>query len=181
MKRLPFYLTVLLLWMGTACSSTGNSAKTPTAECPKQPQSVLQANQVKFISPGTDGESLSGIINKDRSQAYAFEAQAGQRLEYETKDDICIWVYTPDNQLIETKDLPATGKYIIQIAVPQGSKTFELVVRLETTTGTKANRSSPPPLQPDFSRANFRKRLAVTKSQPIQTLIRLNSIRFISR
>lgn len=101
---------------------------------------------------------ISGIINEARSQAYAFEAQAGQRLEYETKDDICIWVYTPDNQLIDPKDIPATGKYIIQLAVPQGSKTFELVVRLETTAGAKAKPSSPPPFQPDFSRANFPKK-----------------------
>ncbi|OCR02607.1 hypothetical protein BCD67_17875 [Oscillatoriales cyanobacterium USR001] len=80
----------------------------------------------------------SGQARAGKYIGYAFEAQSGQELSYRTKDNICVWVYAPDTQLLTTKNLTQNGKYIIQISAPQGSTSFSL----EMTLGSFAAVSS---------------------------------------
>ena len=65
---------------------------------------------------------------------YTFQGQAGERLNYQTNQNICVWVYTPERQLLSDPILPTTGRYTIQVSALKGSTTFELKMSLGNTT-----------------------------------------------
>ncbi|WP_254777808.1 ARC6/PARC6 family protein [Cylindrospermopsis raciborskii] len=61
---------------------------------------------------------------------YTFTGTAGEKLSYSTDADVCLWVFTPDNQIVKGGDLSKDGKYVIQVAAPEGVKTFNLHLSL---------------------------------------------------
>ena len=136
---LKFTIKIALLYMAlltvNACSASSqtNNVSSISNQCPDKPQEKekLALNNVKLISLDRQKVKESGMINPGKNLGYAFEAKSGQKLSYQTKDDICIWVYTPDNQLLNSSVLPQTGKYTIQLASRQATKTFELEMSLD--------------------------------------------------
>lgn len=126
------YMTLLTVNACSASSQT-NNVSSISNQCPDKPQEKekLALNNVKLISLDRQKVKESGMINPGKNLGYAFEAKSGQKLSYQTKDDICIWVYTPDNQLLNSSVLPQTGKYTIQLASRQATKTFELEMSLD--------------------------------------------------
>ncbi|MFM5889552.1 MAG: IMS domain-containing protein, partial [Dolichospermum sp.] len=56
---------------------------------------------------------------------------------------LCIWIYSPDNEVISGGTLPKSGNYIIQVSAPKGSTTFDLNMSLGVLQA-----STPPPVQP---------------------------------
>jgi hypothetical protein len=157
-------LTTLICFVTTACSQNKTTTAITPVPCPNQPTIVLESNNVKPIDFSTQSITQSGMVSSNKSLGYTFEAKSGQKLSYTTNQDICIWIYTPDNQIITSRDLPTTGKYTIQVSVPKGSTTFDLVLNLENvtaastpisslsnnvwTTSTAATTSSPSPTSP---------------------------------
>lgn len=128
-------LFCLMLLTVNACNTSSpsvNNVSGTSNECPEKPQGTLASNNVKLVSLSGQTVKESGMVSPGKNQGYAFEAKSGQKLNYNTKEDICIWVYTPDNQLLNNNVLPQTGKYIIQLASRQGAKTFELEMGLNT-------------------------------------------------
>ena len=119
------------------------SEKTTTSgECPEQPEVVLNSQSVQAIALENKQATLSGIARKNKSLGYTFDAKSGQKLSYQTDDNICVWIYTPNNQLLNSKNLPVDGKYTIQVSAPKGSATFELAVGLDisqTSSSLKQN------------------------------------------
>lgn len=116
----------------TPSANTQNFTASSSNKCPDKPDAVLDAKKVKTINLGSQKITESGMVSQDKSVGYVFEAQAGQKLVYNTTQDVCISVYTPDNQLLNSGVLPITGKYTLQIAIPKGSTTFDLAMNLET-------------------------------------------------
>jgi len=132
-------------------SNTGFSGST----CPEKPASTLDSKDVKAISLNTSGSTKeSGQLNGGKSLGYTFEAKSGQKLSYQTKDDICIWIFAPDITLLSNTDLPKSGKYTIQVAAPKGSTTFNLEMSLGTLQ-TSAIPVSPSPQIPSSTTANL--------------------------
>lgn len=101
-------------------------------ECPEQPNIVLNTQNVQAIALSNEPITLSGIARNNQSLGYTFEAKSDQKFNYQTEEDICVWIYTPDNQLVNSKNLPVDGKYTIQVSAPKGAATFELEIGLET-------------------------------------------------
>ncbi|ABA25067.1 hypothetical protein Ava_A0009 (plasmid) [Trichormus variabilis ATCC 29413] len=133
--KLASPLFVIPLIVSGCTSSSGNTQNVISpnpSKCPDKSDAVLDAKKVKTINLSTQKITESGIVNQDKSVGYVFEAQAGQKLVYNTIQKVCISVYTPDNQLLNSGVLPITGKYTVQIAIPQGSTTFDLAMNLET-------------------------------------------------
>ncbi len=130
--------------------------------CPEKPTGDLDSKNVKQLSiSSTETIQESGQARAGKYIGYAFEAQSGQELSYRTKDNICVWVYAPDTQLLTTKNLTQNGKYIIQISAPQGSTSFSL----EMTLGSFAAVSSPAPSSPSRSTSSISKsRLALPET-----------------
>lgn len=130
-KTLIFLLLLTIYSCGTG-QSVANSLQQNSNNCPEQPQTRLDTKEVKLIELKNQIITESGIASKNKSIGYTFNAQQGQKLNYKTKADICFWVYTPDNELLNSGVLPKTGTYTIQISAPKGSTTFELSMNLDS-------------------------------------------------
>ncbi|MFM6253757.1 MAG: hypothetical protein ACKPEQ_32220, partial [Dolichospermum sp.] len=74
---------------------------------------------------------------------YKFAGESGQKFTYQTDQTLCIWIYSPDNEIISGGTLPKSGNYIIQVSAPKGSTTFDLNMSLGVLQA-----STPPPVQP---------------------------------
>jgi len=103
-----------------------------SSQCPEQPKTTLSDPDVKPISLSDQTINVSGKASNDKAVGYVFEAKSGQKLSYRTHDDVCIWVYTPDNQLLNNGELPKTGNYALQVSARKGSTTFNLEMSLGT-------------------------------------------------
>ncbi|BAY99822.1 hypothetical protein NIES37_38050 [Tolypothrix tenuis PCC 7101] len=121
-----------------AVSKQINQAKS----CSDKPIGYLDSKNVKPLQISSKTVTETGQIRADQYLAYTFEAKSGQKLSYQTNDNICVWVYAPDNQLITTKDLSQSGKYIIQVSTPQGSTTFSLAMNLQNMAAESASSDS---------------------------------------
>jgi hypothetical protein len=76
---------------------------------------------------------------------FSFDAQAGQTLNYSTADNICVWIFTPDNQILTASTLPQSGKYTIQISAPKGNTTYQLALSLATQSPAPDHSTSDSP------------------------------------
>jgi len=130
-KYLTSYLTTFIFFVITACYQDKKITEINDFQCPTKPEIALEKKDVKPISLSSQPITQSGILNHNRSLGYSFDAQSGQRLSYKTNQKICIWIFTPENHLLSSDDLPTTGKYIIQILTLKGSTTFDLTVSLD--------------------------------------------------
>ncbi|MEG3955911.1 hypothetical protein [Microcoleus sp. herbarium2] len=145
MKRLhysPIILANCLLLINFGCTAMPNSqTKSPTTSsgCLEKPELSLDSQNVKLVVLGEQMLTESGIASKSKSIGYTFEAKANQKLTYKTDQNVCIWVFTPDNQLLNTGVLPTTGKYTIQVSAPQGSTTVDLSMGLDIAQATPAS------------------------------------------
>ncbi len=137
------YGLFLLLFLLTGCealsehwkqlSTTMNivsSASSQNQQCSEQPQGNIAPQNIKLITLTAASTRESGQIRQGNYLGYQFQGNAGQQLNYRTEDNLCIWVYTPDRQLIKTKDLPQTGQYTLILTALKGATTFDLKMSL---------------------------------------------------
>ena len=154
LNNLWLYLMLIIIGGCSAASSNPNSnAGFAGSTCPEKPASTLDSKDVKAISIATSGSTKeSGQLNGGKSLGYTFEAQSGQKLSYQTKDDICIWIFAQDLTLLSNTDLPKSGKYTIQVAAPKGSTTFNLEMSLGTLQTSAIPVSPNPQTTPNNTR-----------------------------
>lgn len=100
--------------------------------CPEFPEGELPRSDVTNITLSRETLTENGRASKGKHTGYAFNAKAGQRLSYRTDDDICIWVFSPENDLLGGGNLPKDGVYTVQVSAIQGTKTFSLDMTLGT-------------------------------------------------
>jgi len=138
------FLVVFVLGCTSKSQISQEVYKTLTG-CPEKSTVVLTANNVKEISLNNQIVKESGQASSNKSVAYIFEATAGQEFQYKTGDDnICIWMYSPDNQILNNMIIPKNGKYTVQIAALKGATSFNLEMSLhnKNTNVTKTEKSS---------------------------------------
>lgn len=138
MNKLLFCLPLVIFTCISCSESPDIVSKTTVTEistgeegCPEKP-GELNKKEVKGIELNEELTQEFGIAHKSRSIAYTFEAQEGQKLDYQVNKDICIWIYTPDNELLRSAILPQTGKYTIQVSAIKASTTFDLEMSLQS-------------------------------------------------
>ncbi|VXD24671.1 hypothetical protein PL8927_830052 [Planktothrix serta PCC 8927] len=157
MKRTGLFLLLFLL---TGCeilsehwqqlSKTMNIVSTNSSgkieQCSEQPQANIDPKNIKLITLTAVNTKESGQIRQGNYLAYQFPAKAGQQLNYRTEDNLCIWIYAPDRQLIKTKDLPQTGQYTMVLTALKGATTFDIKMNLSSrgVTGTQPLQPLPP-------------------------------------
>ncbi|WP_013334911.1 hypothetical protein [Gloeothece verrucosa] len=108
--------------------------------CSESPKVVLKSENVKSINLSEQPIIESGIAKQDQAIGYTFKAEKGQRFSYQTDDNLCVWIYTPEQQLLNSTTLPKKGIYTVEILTPIGSRTFEIEMSLNTV---QANNSNP--------------------------------------
>ena len=150
MKYRTLCLSLLLFVGGNGCSSRNNldvenikQVQAASDVCSTEPTATLASSNVEAISFDRDAIATSGIVSSSRHLGYTFNAQSGQKLQYQTEDDICLWLYSPENKLVTTTELPATGKYTLQVAAPQGSKSFDLKIGFKTEQAAPTEENNP--------------------------------------
>ncbi|MBD2138188.1 hypothetical protein H6F32_11440 [Anabaena sp. FACHB-1237] len=145
-------ISIILLMGGCNYIPQTNSS------CTSQPTGSLDSKNVKNIQLSSQVITETGQVSTNQYVGYTFTAKPGDKLNYQTQDNICIWVYAPNNQLITTKDLSQTGKYIIQVSALQGVTTFSLAMNIENqinaTKITRSVSSTPPVLSSVKSQDN---------------------------
>lgn len=170
MKSLQYFIRILtncLLLITFGCAVRSNSQTQPAAissGCLEKPEQSLESQNVKPIVLGDRILTESGIASQSKAIGYSFEGKANQKLTYTTNKNVCIWVFAPDNQLLNTGVLPTTGKYTIQVSAPQGSTTFDLSVGLDVVQATPASAPNSPAVASTPSTAT-----APTVSPPTNT------------
>ncbi|MFL0659959.1 hypothetical protein AB7294_09710 [Cylindrospermopsis raciborskii UAM/DH-MRr] len=137
LKKMIFYSTCLSL---LGCQ--GLTLPTPKGTgilhlgspgCPDKPRVSLNAKNVEKITFNQGRISKSNQVSVEQHVGYTFAAIAGDKLSYSTDSDVCVWVFTPDTEIVKGKDLLKTGQYTIQVGAPQGVKNFNLEVGLGST------------------------------------------------
>jgi hypothetical protein len=175
MKTLPLLLLFLtgcpMTKQPTSAVSTPSTAKSET--CPDKPIGSLDSSKVKTIALTSQDKQESGMVKAGESLGFSFEST--------TKENLCVWVFSPDNQVMQSTKLSQKGKYIVQVSIPKGSSSFELAMRLEDVQQAKPNKTtkaiveqiaspaatpagwltnpkaSAPPIQESTERVNFAK------------------------
>ena len=107
--------------------------------CAEKPIVSLSGKEVETVALNESTITKSGQVSASKNIGYTFTATTGQKLSYSTDADVCLWVFTPDNEILKGGELSKNGKYIIQVAAPQGAKTFDLKISLgllETASST---------------------------------------------
>jgi hypothetical protein len=169
-KHGRIFLFSLSLYFLTACSQNQPTNQVITSQCPTQPTAVLETNNVKPISLSSQAITETGMVTNNKSLGYTFTAKSGDKLVYKTNQDICIWIYTPDNQLITNPILPLDGKYTVQLAAIKGSTTFDLAINLENVNDISIASNTPQvsssPSQQAEVDSTTTSDLSVNESQP---------------
>ncbi|AFZ50008.1 ARC6/PARC6 family protein [Dactylococcopsis salina] len=118
--------------------------------CPEKP-GKLEASNVEKVSLDGNETTVSGQLTADEALGYAFEGKEEQKLSYSTDDEFCMWVLTPNNDVLEGLELPTDGSYIVQIAIPKGAKTFELAMELRNPESAVSSNNRSQNNSVDFS------------------------------
>jgi hypothetical protein len=137
-NALPKILLVIgsVLMIGCSPNHQDNAAtsspppKQDAGSCQNRPTQSLDAQSVQSVQLSEQDSTISGMVNQNKQLGYTFEAKSGQTLKYKTEDQVCIWVYAPDNQLLSDGKIAHDGKYLVQISALKGSTTFSLKASL---------------------------------------------------
>ena len=129
MRSKLIWLVVIINFMLLSCSSETRTSQR-SGDCGSQPpkSAVLDAKNVQEINFEADSITKSGDVGENKSVGYRFTGHKGQKLTYQVNNDVCVWVYTPDNDLLTGTELPKNGKYLIQLSSLKQSATFNLEV-----------------------------------------------------
>jgi hypothetical protein len=130
MQKHIFWLFLAIIYGCSSSTSIPNALNAIKSGCPNQPQGSLDAQKVKQLSLKNGAITESGQINAGSQQGFSFSAKKGQGFRYKTKDDICVWIYSPTNSLLSSDILPADGTYTVQVSGLKGSTSFTLDLKL---------------------------------------------------
>jgi hypothetical protein len=140
------YLISLIILMNFGLQSCFKTPETTSQSgCPEEPEVVLNSKNVDEVTLNNQMVKKSGLVSQNKSKGYSFKAQKGQRVTYETKQDICVWLYSPENELLDDTTLKKDGKYILQVSAPKGSTTFDIAMGLDVDSSTPTPASTPTP------------------------------------
>ena len=138
--------------------------------CPETPATGLQLGldtvNVEELEIGDKIITRTGNINAGKYIVYAFNGQAGQQLNYRTDDNLCLWVYTPENQLLNGINLSQSGSYLLLVSTTEKSTDFELELSLESgvydgNIGNSSPARLPPPPTANFSQLTQEKAVEI--------------------
>jgi hypothetical protein len=170
--RVGYFLVFLFFGL---CSCKSSVIPKPNTQCTNIPSGSLTNPQYINI----DGQTFkqTGKIASNDDMGFMFQGKQGQTLSYSYNDKLCVWIYTPDNQLLSGVQLPVNGNYTVHLAALKGTTTFEIEMKLSEDSlpapipppplpqpPSPTNPPSPipiPPSPPPYSRVNLSQNQAV--------------------
>jgi hypothetical protein len=144
MKYLRFIMVVPLLMSIQSCPNK-NDASTKIFACPKEPTIKLENPEKIDLASAT--KIIDGMVGNGSSVGYKFTGKKNQKINYQIQpNNTCIWLYDPNNKIVNVPILPEDGTYILQIASAEGSRTFQLELSINSMGQTpKPTVSERPP------------------------------------
>ncbi|WP_161808618.1 ARC6/PARC6 family protein [Cylindrospermopsis sp. CR12] len=141
--------------------------------CPDKPTVSLNAKNVENLTFDQGRISKSNQVSVEQHVGYTFGAIAGDKLSYSTDSDVCVWVFTPDTEIVKGKDLLKTGQYTIQVGAPQGVKNFNLEVGLgDLQTNISPTTESTPTINLDAKENNLQQQHDISQEDAIELIKR---------
>jgi ARC6-like, IMS domain len=129
MRSTITWLVIIINFMILSCSKETTTSQR-SSDCGSQPPkgAILDGKNVQAVNFDEDSIVKSGNVSLDKLVGYRFNGHKGQKLSYKVNNDVCVWVYTPDNDLLTGTELPKNGEYIIQVSALKQPTTFNLEV-----------------------------------------------------
>lgn len=143
MKNRLFILPVSYLFISIAGCQGNVQQNQSNTKCPSQSKVALTKNDVEKIVLDSNDNSKTGMAGVNRPIAYSFLGKKGQKFNYKTTNDLCIWLYSPELKLLDNNILPEDGQYFLQASPAEGSGTFELKMSLGGNNGSTESKTSP--------------------------------------
>jgi hypothetical protein len=150
MKNFNYLFLLLSIFILVGCTNNSSPPKTTlvSKQCPPKPPSDLVLKNPQVISLGSKLASVGkGSINANQTVGYVFQGKQDQKLSLELKpSQSCIWVITPNDDVLKEKVLPQSGQYIVQLAAANGEKIdYELSMGLNVEVAVAKPTPTPTP------------------------------------
>jgi hypothetical protein len=142
-NRLNYLLLVGMILTGcsngVAPSQTGatpqaaspSQSSSQAEACPPAPDDALKPGKAEDLVLDASPKEVSGMANSSQYVSYRFTAKAKQKLLYSPNEqNLCVWVYAPNLQIVKGAELSVDGTYVVQVAALKGSQTFNLNLSL---------------------------------------------------
>jgi hypothetical protein len=130
MKIFSLILVVLPLFSICGCQNSGSDSGVKSF-CSNLPSFTLDSKRVEQINISSSEIKQSGVVSGQQSIGYIFAGRKGQKFNYQVKNpNVCVYLYTPDSQLLSNNILPKDGKYIVQVENSQGAGSFDILMSL---------------------------------------------------
>jgi hypothetical protein len=135
MKNLSLFMLTVTAFSLMSCDQSRNVTDTAIANdsCSSSPQGELSDAMVEQITPGPAGEEFTVDINKGENLGFTFSGRQAQQVKLNHSDNLCVWLLTPNNQVIDGLSLPMDGNYIVQATAKNTSDTQQITISLEDT------------------------------------------------
>jgi hypothetical protein len=117
--------------------STTDNEIFPEAEnrtCSELPEIPLEAKNITDLDLNSGFATVSEQVHFNEMLGYTFQAQAGDMLAWNATEVTCMWIFAPDASLVKDMKLPMTGKYIVQVSIPQSIASFALEIGLTSSS-----------------------------------------------
>lgn len=131
--KMPKFCLLMATTFMSSCQTQDHVKQEQAEQCPRQPPLMLTNDRVKEVDLSEKLIIESGGIDPETTIGYFFAGKQGQKLVYQTDQDLCIWFYGPDNQLINDSNIETNGNYILQVSARQGRQNFQLELSLDSS------------------------------------------------
>lgn len=119
------------------------STQVETQECPATPGGSL-TDPTSIDIMGKTVQKSGSLRSKDNI-GFTFSGKQGQKLNYSYNDEVCVWIFAPDNSILSGTELPTDGIYTIHLTSLKGTTSFDIEVGLSEST--IAEQATPAPAQ----------------------------------
>ncbi len=135
------YAIILMIFGLFGCDALSPESQNSSVEesviVPSSPVDCSVRSQQELRNPQPlDFSELTvrkqGTITAEEDLVFVFQGEPGDRLSYEyDEEQLCLWVYAPNNDRISEGELTRTGQYMIQVSsrYPQGTYDLEIDLR----------------------------------------------------
>jgi len=142
------FLALLLLTQSCAQLPFASGGTFSNAECAEKPTEALKEDDIELTYLSQGSVKKSGQVSAGRPRGYSFEGKAQTELHHSSQDNVCIWVYAPNGDLVSDNQLTLDGMHTVQVEALQGSTSYTVDLSMG---GDRAEPSRAPSTEQDNS------------------------------
>lgn len=141
------YLSLISLILLSGCKNA--LLPQDLSQCPHHSSVLLKQENISSLELNKSPQVLSGFVSEKNGVGYEFKAKKGDKLNYSSPENLCIWIYQPNQQILDETTLPEDGRYLLQLTTPKGSQTYEITLSLTQESATPSESGIKSPVDDD--------------------------------